>query len=225
MVYFVLFLVGQDLRVPSEVRGEPFSFIMVVGETVGASVRFFPLDSGVSVFPSALLSNQKATVVVGPVGRYRFLAYTSVDGRATEPVVFTVVIADGSELLAVPVGPLAVPVVPVVSVGPLAVSLAGIFGGIGEVGKGASARALAAVYRRGSVDVVRCRTLGDVYYGLRAQGVARLDPLVLIPIKQAICSDMMVRFGDDAGVVLSPELRVGFGLYLSGLATILEGLR
>lgn len=86
-------LFAQDLKVPAEVKGEVASFVTIVAETEGKSVKFVPLDGGLSVFPQGLLSNPKATVVTSAFpGTYRLLAYTAKDGVPSDPQFTRVII-------------------------------------------------------------------------------------------------------------------------------------
>jgi hypothetical protein len=82
------------VTLPSEVPGEVAAFVVVQAKVDGAkAVKFLPLDAGLSVFPSGLLSDQTVTVVVAQrPGRYRVLAYAGNADGASEPVTTTVVI-------------------------------------------------------------------------------------------------------------------------------------
>ncbi len=90
---------APPVDVPKEVAGEVSDFITVRAKTDGKAVRFVPLDPGLRVFPSDLLSDKKATVVTAAVpGRYRLLAYSSVKDDPTEPAVVVVVIGGAAPI-------------------------------------------------------------------------------------------------------------------------------
>ncbi len=96
-----------SLKVPAEVSGEVGDFITIVADTEGKKVIFYPLDKGLSVFPAALLTNPKASVVSARTpGRYRVLAITAVGDELSDPALCTVVIGG------VPPGPGPGPVPP-----------------------------------------------------------------------------------------------------------------
>ena len=82
------------VTVPKEVPGEVAAFVVVKAEVTDAKVvKFLPLDSGLSVFPSGLVVDQTVTVVVAQKpGRYRVLAYSGNADGPSEPAVTTVVI-------------------------------------------------------------------------------------------------------------------------------------
>lgn len=85
-----------QLKLPDTIRGDEMDFITVTAETSGKSVMFVALDPGLKVFPSNLLSDPKSTVVTGKSGRYRILAYTSINDMPTKPVITTVVIGNAA---------------------------------------------------------------------------------------------------------------------------------
>lgn len=82
------------VTVPAEVAGDVSAFVVVKADVKdGKSAKFVPIDSGLSVFPSGLLSDPMVTVVVGQKpGRYRILCYSGNADGPSEPVTVTVVI-------------------------------------------------------------------------------------------------------------------------------------
>ncbi|HEY1191067.1 MAG TPA: hypothetical protein VGE74_25765 [Gemmata sp.] len=97
---------APPVDVPAEVKGDVGAFVTVRGKTDGAVVRFHPLDAGLNVFPSDLLTDRKATVVsAAKPGRYRLLAYSSVKDDPTEPAIVTVVIGGAPAPGPTPPGP------------------------------------------------------------------------------------------------------------------------
>lgn len=208
----------QDLKLPSEIKGQPNQFITILAETPGEVVRFVAIDPGLSVFPADLLSNKKATVVTGGSGRYRVLAYTSVANKPSEPVLTTVVIGYPAPLP--PVNPPA----PQNSLSKLQATLEGIYGGLQEQGSANQIRILAQIYRQGALDLSRQASLADVYNGLQAQAAVKMNPQSIVGIRRAISEDMKARFGTDANQPLNDDLRRSFAEYFNGLSAILEGL-
>lgn len=97
------------VTLPREVPGEVSAFVTVRADVKDAkSVKFLPLDAGLSVFPGGLLSDSTVTVVVASKpGRYRVLAYAGNADGASEPAVTTVVIGGASPP---PVEPILTPV-------------------------------------------------------------------------------------------------------------------
>jgi hypothetical protein len=82
------------VTLPKEVTGEVSAFVVVKATVVGAkAVKYLPLDDGLSVFPSGLLSDPTVTVVVASkAGRYRVLAYSGNADGPSEPTTTTLVI-------------------------------------------------------------------------------------------------------------------------------------
>ena len=94
-VQLLLPILGQDLRVPAEIRGEVAGFVTVLAETTGKTVKFFPIDPGLSVFPAGLLANPKATVVSSSQpGVYRLLCYSAKADEPSDPQICRVIIGN-----------------------------------------------------------------------------------------------------------------------------------
>lgn len=86
---------GQSLKLPTEVRGSPGSFVVVRAETDGAKVKWYSLSAGLNVFPAELLADKKATVVTANApGRYRLMAWTAIGGEPSDAEIVQVVIGD-----------------------------------------------------------------------------------------------------------------------------------
>ena len=222
MICFLLLACGQDLKLPAEVRGEVGSFVTLVAETSGKVVKFYPLDSGLSVFPPALLANTKATVVVAAQpGRYRVLAYTAAGDSPSDPVLCTVVIGGAVPPAPVPPGPTPpAPVPPAPDA--LAQSLRGIFGGLQEASKAQTVAALAKAFR--AVDPATVATLGQLEAALRAQ--SRGIPATAIqPIRETIAEHLRSTLGENPELVMDEPLRAKARAELARVATILEGLQ
>ena len=225
MIYLLLLAIGQDLKLPAEVRGEVGSFVTILAETSGKVVKFYPLDSGLSVFPPALLANAKATVVVAAKpGRYRMLAYTAMGDQPSEPAVCTVVIG-GDVPPPAPTPPAPGPTPPAPTPpgpDPLALSIRGIFGGLQEGNKAQMVAALAKAFR--GVDPSTVATLGQLESALRAQ--SRGIPATAIqPIRETIAEHLRSTLGESPELAMDEPLRAKARAELARVATILEGLQ
>lgn len=102
------------LTAPPEVKGDVSAFVVVKATAAGAKwVKYVPLDSGLSVFPSDLLADKTVTVVVAAkAGRYRVLAYTGTDEGGAEAVTVLVIGDGGTKPTDPPVKPIDPPPAP-----------------------------------------------------------------------------------------------------------------
>lgn len=76
-----------ELSLPAVIAGDVGAFIVVTAVTNCAEVEFYPLDSGLAVFPRKMLNSETATVVTATVpGDYRILAYTAMGNIPSAPV-------------------------------------------------------------------------------------------------------------------------------------------
>lgn len=72
---------AQEVKLPTGVTGEPGDFVVVQAETADAQVSWYSVDSALKLFPTALLKDSKAAVVVSlRPGKYRLLAVSAKDG-------------------------------------------------------------------------------------------------------------------------------------------------
>ena len=86
------------LALPAEIRGGAGTFVVVRADTDGKEVKFHAITSGLSVFPSDLLTDKKATVVVAAkAGSYKLIAVACVDGKLSDFAETMVVIGNGSQ--------------------------------------------------------------------------------------------------------------------------------
>jgi len=72
---------GQaDITLPPSTKAEVGVFVPITATTKGEIVQFVAIDPGLSIFPANLLVDKKTTVVVSAKpGKYRVLAYTSIE--------------------------------------------------------------------------------------------------------------------------------------------------
>jgi len=91
---------GQRVELHKEVKGEVGQFVTVRPSSLdGGAVVYVPLDSGLSIFPSDLLTDKSALVFTAPkVGRYKVLAYTAKADKPSPPTICVVVIGDAPDV-------------------------------------------------------------------------------------------------------------------------------
>jgi hypothetical protein len=86
---------APKITLPDEIKAEVAAFVTVAPVTTGKNVVFHAIDPGLSVFPPALLSNPKVTVVVAQrAGRFRVMAYTAAGDVPSLPAMTTIVVGD-----------------------------------------------------------------------------------------------------------------------------------
>lgn len=197
MISIALLLFAQDLKVPAEVRGEVAAFVTIVAETDGKTVKFVPLDAGLSVFPAGLLANSKATVVTSArPGSYRLLSYTAKGDVPSEPQTTLVIIGAQPG----PTPPPPVPPVPVpddVTKDPLYDALIGIYGGIQESDKQQRVKLLANVFKQAADLAGQHQTINSLYGAIRNLSNAALAPDAVRPIRDRVAVESVRALGDN----------------------------
>jgi hypothetical protein len=220
MIWALILLAGQDLKIPAEVTGEVAAFVTVIAETNNKQVKFYPIDSGLSVFPAALLANQKATVVVAAkAGTYRLLAYTAAGDIPSEPQICKVIIGGGKPDNVPPA-----PIPPTPEKDKLLDALIGIYGGLQEQDKQKHARALADIYRRAAATVDQFADLGTLYGGIRQSASEVVPAGAIRPIRERIAQETIRQLGDQPTAQLTPALASKAASYFSRLGYVLEEL-
>jgi hypothetical protein len=93
----LLALFCQRVELPPTIRADIGQFITVRPISVdGGTVEYYPLDPGLSVFPSSLLTDKTALVfTVYQPGRYRIMAYTAKGNVPSPPSITTIVVGGG----------------------------------------------------------------------------------------------------------------------------------
>lgn len=87
------------IELPTEVKAEPGDFIQVPASTSGKSVKWVPLDPGLSLFPTELLKDTRIAVVIAKTpGRYRLLALTCAGDELADPAITTIIVGEGDVL-------------------------------------------------------------------------------------------------------------------------------
>jgi hypothetical protein len=93
LVVLLSLLCGQQLTLPPEVKGDPGTFIIVRAETDCPSLRWLPLDDGLSLIPPELLRDSRCAIVMaGKPGKYRLLCYGAKGDTPTSPAVTRVAV-------------------------------------------------------------------------------------------------------------------------------------
>lgn len=86
---------AATITLPATVTGEPGAFISIPATTDGKEVRWYALDKGVNLFPTALLKDTKTAVVTAPkAGRYRVIAWTATGDVPSEAASTVVVVGE-----------------------------------------------------------------------------------------------------------------------------------
>jgi hypothetical protein len=216
-----------DILLPDTVKAQVGSFIPITAQTKGEVVRFVALDPGLNVFPSNLLSDKKTTVVVATQnGRYRILAYTSINNVPTEPAFTTVVVGDVNPTPPNP-GPGPNPTPPGPNVpDEFADSIKSIFGGLQEPDKADSAKKLAQVYELAvlEVDNPKYSNLGQLYSAVRAISFQNIKADKLNPIREVIANELDKVVGTDPNIKLDDATKKKIKGQFNRVAKILGGL-
>lgn len=220
---FLLFNADPELKFVSPILSAPGQFISIrPSSTSGKVVKYVAIDPGLSVFPSNLLTDQSATVIVAQMpGRYRVLAYTAIGDIPSDPVMITLEISGN--------GPLP-PVVPPkpgpdsTPDDPLTATISGIFGALTEPNKESNLKTLGSFYRQ-------CAKLykdpaflnvGQVFTASRKLSESMLPNSVLRPVREKFGAELNMDFPADANSVLTDELRLKVAVKLERLAKVID---
>ncbi len=226
---FLVFSQQPEVLLPDTVKADVGAFIPVTAQTKGEVVRFVALDPGLNVFPANLLSDKKSTVVVATKsGKYRLLAYSSVNNVPTSPAFTTVVVGDVPGPGPNPVPPPGPGPNPGPSPGPdnFADSLKGIYGGLQESDKADSVKKLTRVYE---LAVLECdnpqyKNLGQLYSTVRSLSFQNLKADKIDPIREAIANELDSIIGTDPNVAFDDNLRKKTKQQFQRMQRILGGL-
>ena len=84
------------VKLPSDIKGNKGTFVVVKADTNCPTLRWVLLDSGLSMIPPELLKDSRSAVVqAGTDGVYRILAYGAKGDVPTEPAISVVTIGTG----------------------------------------------------------------------------------------------------------------------------------
>jgi hypothetical protein len=234
MLTLLLLVFCQDIKLPAEVTAQPGTFVSLIADTKGETVKFTAIDPGVSLFPAELLANKKSTVAVAmAAGRYRVLAWTAIDGKPTDAVQVTLVVGNApgpvppSPPAPPPPAPPPVPPGPPAPVDDLAQILAALYGALNEDGKAAHVKALAGVFREAGVASAdnRYQTVGQLFGAIRQQSLQALPNTALTSMRERLGLVLTQALGNDPAAPLTPSSRAKAFETFGRIASILEALR
>ena len=210
---FLLF--SQDITLPETIKGEPSVFIPITAVTKGEVVQFVPLDAGLSVFPANLLTDKKTTVVVaGKAGRYRVLAYTSINNIPSNPAITTLIVGNPGPDKPDPDKPdkpdpdkpdKPDPDKPNVKPDQEFLdAVKSIYGGLQEADKAASVKKLLSVYQYGlkEVDNPTHKTTGELFATIRTFSFKNLPQGKIEPIREMLADKTDKEVGTDINTSL-----------------------
>ena len=84
---------SADLTLPKQVAGNPGELIQVTAITTSPTVKWVSLDPGLALVPGKHLKDTRTALAIAQTaGSYRLLAYGSISGQPTDPVITSVVI-------------------------------------------------------------------------------------------------------------------------------------
>ena len=216
----ILFLFSQpSLKLPQEIKGLPGQFIAIRAETDCKAVKYVALDSGLNVFPSALLADPKSTVVTSVVqGKFRLLAYTAMGDQPSEPVVVSVVIGNPAPLPPAPPSP------PDTS---FMESLQSIYSAIQEQNRESNKSSLAELYRQASTlsQDKNIKTIRQLLMTIKDGSKKLISEDALVSLRERIQQELSSKFTQPMNSALSDEMREDFSMMFSRIAGILEQLK
>jgi len=204
-----------ELLLPDSIPAQVGVFVPITAVTPGEVVKFVALDPGLSVFPSNLLSDKKSTVVVAvKEGRYRILAYTSINNQPSNPAFTTVIVGDVGPVPPTPPTPPNPPMPPTPPNppqpdDPFLQSLKSVYGGLQEPDKAESVKRLQQVYvfAAAESDNTKYSNLGQLYASIRSMAVQSLKADKVVPIRDMIADQLDTALGTDPNVPLNAENR------------------
>lgn len=89
-----LVAISQTVKLPTESTGDVGQLVVIRAETDCPTLRWLPLDKGLSIVPPDLLKDSKAAVAYSSVpGKYRLMAYGAKGDTPSDPAITTVVIS------------------------------------------------------------------------------------------------------------------------------------
>ena len=204
-----------ELLLPDSIPAQVGVFVPITAVTPGEVVKFVALDPGLSVFPSNLLSDKKSTVVVAvKEGRYRILAYTSINNQPSNPAFTTLIVGDVGPTPPTPPSPPNPPMPPSPPTppqpdDPFLQSLKSVYGGLQEADKAESVKRLQQVYvfAAAESDNTKYSNLGQLYASIRSMAVQSLKADKVVPIRDMIADQLDTALGTDPNVPLNAENR------------------
>ncbi|CAB4161088.1 hypothetical protein UFOVP731_31 [uncultured Caudovirales phage] len=211
LTLFSILMCGfQEIKFPVEISGNTGEFIAIRGECTGKSIRYYAIDSGISVFPASLLSDPKATVVTSTnPGKYRILAYTCFNDVPSEPVVVTVFIgqkrleSDFSKEMQV------------------------IWNGTKEEGKEANKQKLVSLYKKISEICLdqEFMTVSQLFQAAVKEANASIPSDCLSSLRDRVAQEVKLVLTSDPDKVITGTMRVDASQVYKKASQILEELK
>ena len=199
------------LTLPPSVQGEPGKIIVLRVDTAGKAVRFYPLDKGLDFADAALLASPKVAIVTAArPGKYRVLAYSSVNDQPTEPSICVVEVTGAKPDEVTPVAP-----------GTLQRDLRAIYDGINEDAKLDKTLALASTLKAFAATPTAAKTVGAYFLDLQAALNQAAIPAALKPIRERLGREIGGVLGSNIGAPLTPELAAAAGARLTAFGDAL----
>lgn len=160
MLLTILLALGQSVELPSTIRAQPGTFVLVkpVRLEGGKAVRYFTPDSGLSTFPNELLNDPTCTVLVAArEGQYRVFAVTASGDKISPVSQAIIIVGDGINPDPQPLPGPRPPKPSDIKSDPIYLQLVGIVGGLGN--EKAALPKLADIYRQAG-ELSNCADLG-----------------------------------------------------------------
>lgn len=234
---------GQpDISLPTVAKTEVGVFLPITATTKGEIVQFVALDPGLSIFPANLLTDKRTTVVVAAKsGRYRILAYTSIENKPSLPAITTVVVGDpppdnnDNNNKPDPDKPKPDPDKPKPNPDDTKLdadfvsSVKSVFGGLQEPDKVASAKKLATVYELAAIEASNSthKTVGDVFTAYKSVLYKGMPANKIMAVRESVSDYLDSKMGTDPNLLnnsLDSNTRNKIKNLFSQIATLLGGL-
>ena len=220
---------GQpDISLPDTARTDVGVFLPITATTKGEVVQFVALDQGLSIFPANLLADKKTTVVVASkAGRYRVLAYTSIENKPSLPAIITVVVGNPPDDSKPDNNK---PDNNANSLDPEFVSsIKSIYGGLQEADKATSAKKLSVIYDIAATeaDNVNHKVIGDFFAAYKSAMAKGMPANKLMAVKDSVSDFLDTQLGTDPSLLnqnFDAKTRSKFKSLFSQLSKLLGGL-
>lgn len=205
---------GADLKLPSQVQGDPGTFIKVPATTSAKAVGWYVMDPGLALYPPELQNTTlTAVVTASQAGSYRLLAFVD---ASTPPAVCTVVIGTP--------GPQPGPPPPPPS-DPFTQAVQAAYKSEVDAGKAQEAAFLASVFQGGAAlltpDVTTYSALfAKLKSAIRTPGLG-IPQGALPNVMKVVEADLTQAFGTDPTRPLDPVVvKATFAKYATALGTL-----
>jgi hypothetical protein len=228
----LLLLVGNQqpkVTFPPKFQTQPGSFLVVKPSSLdGKSVKYFSSSPGLNLFPSDLLTDKTATVVVATLpGKYILYGFTALGDIPSDPATIEIIVGDPGPAPQPPVPNPPNPDPTPAPSDPLSGALDAIWGALEEPGKLQSKSKLADIYRQ-SAKVYRDTaflTVGQAFIRSKEISKAGLPDSALSSLRARISEELRTVVPIDPSIVLTAELRTKIASQLDRMANLVDSLR